>query len=369
MSADRHPGRWIYVDSIRGIAALAVIYIHIAEVAHKNGFTSNSLEYYLFYFFAEYFDLGKIAVVMFFAVSGFVIPFSLLKAGNAPLRGFAISRFFRLYPAYWLSMILALAIIPLVRGDVFTLKQIIANTTMLQQFLGQQNILGVYWTLQIEIIFYIVSGMLFYVRLLHKPEGAVGAVVFFLLCTVAMGIARYVVGIKLPVAIPLGLTVMFWGLLWRHGASEQAGPHLQRLILATSLLVVAAVPVISLLSYNVDMGFGETWYRYTIAYYAGMAFFALFTTKLHITHPVFVWLGAISYSVYLFGPVAQPVVEYVLPYRQLAPYPVHVTIVLTCALTVIMAYLSYRFVELPSQKFGKKLASRQSFPAVASAEN
>ncbi len=59
MSADRHPGRWIYVDSIRGIAALAVIYIHIAEVAHKNGFTSNSLEYYLFYFFAEYFDLGK----------------------------------------------------------------------------------------------------------------------------------------------------------------------------------------------------------------------------------------------------------------------------------------------------------------------
>lgn len=359
MSAERNPGRWIYVDSIRGIAALAVIYIHISEVAYKNRFSTYAAEHYLFYFFSEYFDLGKIAVVMFFAVSGFVIPFSLLKANKAPLRSFAISRFFRLYPAYWGSMVLALLIIPLVRGDVFTLGQIIANGTMLQQFMGQQNILGVYWTLQIEILFYVVSAMLFYVRLLHKPEAAAGAVVFFLFCAVAMGAARYGTGIKLPVAIPLGLTVMFWGLLWRHGAGEEAGAHMRRLVLATSLLIIFTVPVVSLLSYNVDMGFGETWYRYTIAYYAGMALFALFTTKLRITHPVCVWLGAISYSVYLLGPVAQPIVEYVLPYRQLAPYPIHVTIILTFALAVIMAYLSYRFIELPSQKLGKKLASRQ----------
>ncbi|WP_454687311.1 acyltransferase family protein [Agrobacterium leguminum] len=229
MSAERNPGRWIYVDSIRGIAALAVIYIHIAEVAYKNRFSTYSVEHYMFYFFSEYFDLGKIAVVMFFAVSGFVIPFSLLKANKAPLRSFAISRFFRLYPAYWGSMVLALLIIPQLRGDVFTLSQIIANGTMLQQFLGQQNILGVYWTLQIEILFYVVSAMLFYVRLLHKPEAAAGAVVFFLLCAVAMGAARYGTGIKLPVAIPLGLTVMFWGLLWRHGAGEEAGAHMRRL--------------------------------------------------------------------------------------------------------------------------------------------
>ncbi|HBT67929.1 MAG TPA: acyltransferase [Agrobacterium sp.] len=366
MSAVRNPGRWIYVDSIRGIAALAVIYIHIAEVAYKNRFTTNAPEYYLFYFFTEYFDLGKIAVVMFFAVSGFVIPFSLLKANGAPLRSFAISRFFRLYPAYWVSIVLALAIIPLVRGDAFSPTQIIANVTMLQQFLGQQNILGVYCSLQIEILFYVVRAMLFYVRLLHKPEGAAGAVVFFLLCALAMGAARYGTGIKLPVAIPLGLTVMFWGLLWRHGASEEAGAPMRRLIHATSLLIILTVPVVSLLSYNVDMGFGETWYRYTIAYYAGMALFALFTTRLRITHPVFVWLGAISYSVYLLGPVAQPIVEYMLPYRQLAPYPVHVTIVSAWALTVAMAYVSYRLIELPAQTLGKKLASRQHAQAAVS---
>ena len=366
MSEDRVPGRWLYVDSIRGIAALAVVYFHIAEVAYKNNYTNNAVEYFLFGIFSEYFDIGKIAVVMFFAVSGFVIPFSLLKASKAPLRSFAFSRFFRLYPAYWVSIALAVAIIPLVRGDLFTITQILANVTMLQQFLGQQNILGVYWTLQIEIIFYVVSAMLFYVRLLHKPEGAVGAVVFFLLCAVAMGAARYALGIKLPVAIPLGLTVMFWGLLWRHGAVDQADVYMRRLIIFTSLLVVFTVPLVSFLSYNVDMGFGETWYRYTIAYYSGMALFALFTTKLRITHPIFVWLGAISYSVYLLGPVAQPVVEYILPYRQLAPYPVHVMIVLAWVLTVVMAYLSYNFIELPSQKFGKKLASRQSAHEVVS---
>lgn len=137
MSEDRVPGRWLYVDSIRGIAALAVVYFHIAEVAYKNNYTNNAVEYFLFNIFSEYFDIGKIAVVMFFAVSGFVIPFSLLKASKAPLRSFAFSRFFRLYPAYWVSIALAVAIIPLVRGDLFTITQILANVTMLQQFLGQ----------------------------------------------------------------------------------------------------------------------------------------------------------------------------------------------------------------------------------------
>ncbi|MFK3780596.1 acyltransferase family protein [Agrobacterium sp. NPDC089420] len=360
MGACRDIRRLICVDSIRGVAAITVIYFHVSEVAYRNGLTSNSYEYYLFLFLTEYFDIGKIAVVMFFAVSGFVIPFSLLKANMAPLRDFAVSRFFRLYPAYWGSMILALALIPLVRGDMFTLTQILANITMLQQFLGQENILGVYWTLQIEMLFYLASALMFHLRLLHKPEGAVGAVMFFLFCTIAMAAGRYAMGIKLPVAIPLGLTVMFWGLLWRHGADAKACTHLRRLVAATSLLVVLAVPLVSLLSYNVDMGFGETWYRYTIAYYAGMALFVLFTTKLRITHPAFVWLGTISYSVYLLGPVAQPIVEHLLPYRRLAPYPVHVIVVLTAIVTVIMAYLSHRFIELPSQKFGKKLAARQS---------
>lgn len=350
--------RWSHIDSIRGLAALAVIYFHVAEVAYQNGF-SLSWESLIFKVFTEYADLGKIAVVVFFAISGFVIPFSLLKPQATPLRNFAISRFFRLYPAYWLSLFLALLVFALLRNQYFGDEQILANITMLQQFLGQPNVMGVYWTLQIEIIFYVMSAAMFYVGILQRPSAVAAMSVLMLVAALAMAIARFMLHIKFPVALPLALSVMFWGISWRywlvgHNGKKHSG------VLPTTVALIVFVPIISLLAYNVDMGFAETWYRYTISYYIAMALFALLTTKVRITNPVTMQLGLISYSVYLLGPVAQAIVEKLLPYQSLAGYPVHIIIVLTMALTIVMALLAYAFIEVPFQRLGRKISERSA---------
>ena len=49
-------------------------------------------------------NAGRLGVVLFFAISGFVIPFSIKLAHRYPVREFLLTRFFRLYPAYWLSI-------------------------------------------------------------------------------------------------------------------------------------------------------------------------------------------------------------------------------------------------------------------------
>ena len=67
--------------------------------------------------FLDLFNAGRFGVALFFLISGFVIPFSFKEP--RPLLRFALSRFFRLYPAYWLSLMLALLIFPPLTGESY----------------------------------------------------------------------------------------------------------------------------------------------------------------------------------------------------------------------------------------------------------
>lgn len=88
--------------------------------------------------------------------------------------------------------------------------------TMLQHFFGIDNIIGLYWTLQIELIFYVACSTLFLAGLLKKPEHIMTITVALLVAALALALARYETGRKLPVALPLALSVMFLGFAWRR---------------------------------------------------------------------------------------------------------------------------------------------------------
>src|SRR6218665_1482104 len=99
------PDRLVHIDAMRAIAALLVVWVHIAEtlapVAGERGWV---------YDVARELNVGGIGVTMFFLISGFVIPSSLRddRPRGEELRVFAIRRFFRLYPAFWFSLPFAL---------------------------------------------------------------------------------------------------------------------------------------------------------------------------------------------------------------------------------------------------------------------
>lgn len=352
--------RWVHIDSIRGLAAIAVIYFHTAEFAHKRGLDSSRIENFIFTILVDYVDLGKVAVALFFAVSGFVIPFSLLRPQTTPLRNFVVSRFFRLYPAYWVSVLLALVFLFAMQGKSVSTVNILANITMLQQFVGQENLIGVYWTLQIELIFYAVSAAMFAINVLQKPRAAFWASVFFIICALALAVVRFILEKKLPVALPLALSVMFWGLSWRYRLAPGASDQDRKLSLGLTAILLVMVPIISILAYNVDQGFGETWYRYTLSYYSAIGLFVLLTTKVRITNPLFVKLGLISYSIYLLGPIAQVLVQNAIGVDRLAHIPIHLVILVATLVTIAAAWLVYRFVEHPSQNLAKRLTTMRS---------
>jgi peptidoglycan/LPS O-acetylase OafA/YrhL len=101
----------------------------------------------------------------------------------------------------------------------------------------------------------------------------------------------------------------------------------------------------------------EQEYRYTLSYYAALGLFLLFTTRAKINHPFFHFLGRVSYSVYLLGPIVQELIFFALPPPMHRGIPGHVYILATMILTVLLSWICYVLVEKPAIAEGKRLSA------------
>ncbi|MDT5041438.1 MAG: hypothetical protein QOE51_2423, partial [Actinoplanes sp.] len=156
-----HKPRLAALDGLRLIAALAVAVFHYTVAWRIDG--SNLPEHFLprTVHVSIY---GFLGVELFFMISGFVI---CMSAWGRTLGDFFTSRVSRLYPAYWIAVLLtsAVALSGLVNnaGPATgrpTVLQILVNLTMLQQPLGVNGVDGVYWTLFTELRFYLMMALL-----------------------------------------------------------------------------------------------------------------------------------------------------------------------------------------------------------------
>ncbi|MBM7424645.1 acyltransferase family protein [Spongiibacter marinus] len=349
-----------YLDGLRGAAAILVSVVHYLMVVKSEGMVA-AWEAPFVTLFTEYFDLGKIGVVIFFAISGFIIP-SSFKSGvskKASVKKFFISRVFRLYPVYWFSIPLGLWAFWIIQEKDFSVSIVFANFTMLQQFVGVKNIIGVYWTLQVEIIFYVLCVMLFLLGKLNDRCFSFYCSIAALVVAILMSYLRGALEVKLPVAVPLALSVMFFGGLWRELTLNKDSEAGQFCIIYLIFFFVS-MPIISVFAYNLDMGWGETWYRYLISYYSAITLFCLMTSKYKLVGPVFSYLGRVSYSYYLLHPVCIVfVVDVALPFFGCFPESGLFVVLGTIILAMMLSSLTYSFIEKPSIKVGRVIAERR----------
>ncbi|MBE1532799.1 acyltransferase family protein [Actinomadura algeriensis] len=145
-----------WLDALRGLAALAVALHHAGYVFFPN----------VHLWLKDRFDFGTFGVLVFFLVSGYIVPASLERRGS--VRGFWIGRFFRIYPLLAVAGLLAVTPFLLgVRGLRAGLEQydpvtaVVAHVTMLQDVLGVPNAINVLWTLSYEMVFYLLIVALF----------------------------------------------------------------------------------------------------------------------------------------------------------------------------------------------------------------
>lgn len=138
------------LDALRGIAALAVVLRHYTTIF--------SLDYEVPNNFNFEFKYGYLGVELFFLISGFVIFMTIEQVKTS--KEFIVKRFVRLYPTYWLSLLITTVTI-LIFGLPkmhFSIKDFLFNLTMIQDvvnpILQTKHIDGVYWSLAAELLFY-----------------------------------------------------------------------------------------------------------------------------------------------------------------------------------------------------------------------
>ena len=313
------------LDVLRGLAAVAVMLFHYTtRYAEVYGFPQ-PLPFHV--------DHGHFGVELFFGISGFVILMTLQRTRSAS--HFLVSRFSRLYPAYWAALLLTFTVMTFVPlpGREVHVGQLLVNLTMWQELLGVKHIDHVYWSLQLELIFYV---WMFAAYLMGQLQRIRLWVALWLLTSLAVSGGSMLLGREAPY-LASKLLLLPYAALFSVGLVTYDAMQRRAVDVLDAVLVAVAVVCAGLWH-------GPAWAA-ACAFTAVV--FALFATRrlTWLRFGPLVWLGSISYTLYLVHQnIGYAVIDTAL--RHGAPPLLAVAVAI--ATTLCLAAAISRWIERPA---------------------
>ena len=394
-----------WLDALRGVAALSVVFEHLSFDTLK------PVRHHVIGWFSP----GLYGVMVFFLVSGYIVPASLERRGS--VRGFWVARVFRLYPM-WLAA--AAGAIVLSRFRLYSVPAnatshpgttVLAHAFMLQDLLGVFSIINVLWTLSYEMTFYLLITFLFVadahrrsarvavgfaatafalggvlpkVALSHRVSDA-RTVALAASILIIVGLAGAVSGrgrIRTIGAVLAGGTALVLLLFNGRAPAWEGFTILAAMFTGTALyraearqitwlkMITTAAAVCGLtvmsgiwhvhkwgMSSQSTLSYQRQW---TISILLAGGTFALAMTwrKRRVVRAA-TWLGTVSYSMYLLHPLVINVYAQLPWLSDTDPLIVQAGLAAGClALLLGCCWLTYRAVEVPMQRLGRGIAAR-----------
>ena len=290
---------------------------------------------------------GHLGVCIFFIISGYVIPFSIEKYRSHNGKRFVVSRFFRLYPAYWLSIALALA----VGLEQPSWRELSFNLTMLQGFFGIADLIGVFWSLKVELAFYVLTLLAWRVGVTGNWALFEKLFVLSLAGLIAAKLVLPSAGVPFPYGTALYIELMLFGTWMRVGEGRR------RTQVLASAGMIGFFLIMSLLTYYPE-AFGQVWQWHFLKFALAVLLFLVMTHWLPLKDKVSRYLGQISYSVYLLH---VPIHFFVFQRIFGAPEGGLATTAgffVSLAASLAASALVYHAVELPMIALGKRIGRR-----------
>jgi len=337
MSISGHDARVRELDVLRGLAAAAVVLFHYTvHYGALYGYPAPP---------SVRVPTGFYGVEVFFCISGFVI-FMTLDRTRRPM-DFVVSRVSRLWPAYIVAIAVTFAVVRGfgLAGRETTVAQALVNLTMFQELLHVPDVDQVYWSLQVELIFYCwmllayLSGMLGHIR----PILCAGLVppLFYLVWRREFGHdPSYLAGTLLLVTYIPYFTIGIAAYNLRRGRAKES-PY------KDLLLMLAAVGVVTLCG-SIQDGI--------LAALAAAMFWLVAAGRLGgIARAPLVFLGTISYPLYLLH---QNIGYVVIRESMRIGIPTDLAILLAIVVTVGLAAALTWSVETPARAWLRDVYAR-----------
>ena len=358
------PGKLPYIDFLRGIAILMVIIVHTNQ--YSNGYHNVNLSR-----LTEYCARG---VQLFFVLSAFTLYYSYHHRKTEQthvFRSFFIRRIFRIAPMYYLGIIYYLIQncidkkYFLVADKNFSSLNVLSNFTFLNGFNPYwiNDLVPGGWSVAVEFTFYAVLPVLFImITNLNK------ALNFFLLSVILKSVAEFwlakhnITGDNriwtdflfyyFPSQLPVFATgiITYFVVISKKNTAYETG----KLLLILSVVLLYKVFTNYSLVFSDHIIFG-------VAFACVVVALSLFSHQVSF-NPFVQYLGTLSFSMYL---IHFAVLHWLVAFN-LADFASNsiinflIRLVIALSLTTFLSFLTYRFIEIPTQKFGKKIILRLS---------
>ncbi|MEX0604301.1 MAG: acyltransferase [Marinobacter sp.] len=355
--------RFVFIDGLRAFAALAVVLFHFYDAVAQ---TAGS---WAWHWIDTLFSYGYLGVDVFFVLSGFVISFSI-RNGDFSLRYFArfgLRRSIRLDPAYWVTILIEIALIyiglalfPSLDTPVPDLPTIISHLFYAQDLLGYGNIVSIFWTLCYEFQFYIVL---------------VGTL---MLASYARRLILYTQAVN-TILVIAGFSAFTWSLAIFFGAAENptTGLFINRwwqffIGCLLTLHILGKTPVwcffsamgMLLIAIFLDVNSGAD--NGLATFFVICTVYAAAQTKgmdNWLSGAVPQFLGTLSYSIYLLHAVIGwrfIKLLHELNGADFSPWQAWIALVAGVSISVFSAWIMYKFIEAPSHRFSKTITLPQT---------
>jgi len=158
------------IEACRGFAAVLVVFYHAGKMISLP-------QYYNYTPFGNFFSFGHAGVDFFFVLSGFIITYVHRRDLGRPvaLGQFCYRRFVRIFPLYWIvtAIVFVLALFSPDRAARLAPGHLIASLLLLPH--SQDPLLGVGWTLEHEMLFYLAFAVAIVSKRLGLALAAAGA--------------------------------------------------------------------------------------------------------------------------------------------------------------------------------------------------
>jgi peptidoglycan/LPS O-acetylase OafA/YrhL len=352
----------LFAEQLRAIAVIFVVFAHYCGIfwydpnmpTYINAlpYSINQPTPFFISFFNStnipYINWGPLGVDIFFLISGFVIPISLSKYSRG---SFAIRRFFRLYPTYFISflfVILMLIISSKYFNNPFSIpyKDVLLHSIIgLREITNVNSIDLVVWTLEVELKFYILT--VIFLPLFRDKS------IFLFLIPIILAIILILLSILISyhsnVFIPI--IYMFIGTsFYMHFTNSITSKQLISLI-------VILFTVFSMVYIVIGHNIYNSIYLSQIIFNGIYALIIVSTSYILRTkfkyNKLLGFIANISYPFYIIHSISGYIIMVILLDNGVSSLYI---IPITLIILILVAYIIHKYIEMPSQKFGKNIA-------------
>lgn len=347
------PARLIGIQSLRGVAVLMVILVHLHHTEAKYSHGPIVL--------GAWNSFGISGVDIFLVVSGFVLTYLAFGHFGRPeyVRAYAFARISRVYPVY---MLLTALLVPLYLLVPALFNSVEGNQVNLLRSLllipdVRLPLIPVAWTLHHELYFYLVLGAMLYLPERQLPK----ATLAWLLVTAGLialgqltprpqqGAFERVLVNPINLEFILGMTVA-WAVV--HGPRRGAWPCI---VLA---LVGEALGYALWLSLTGEYWVGDFWRVWVFGLPAALFIYGIVlleTQRGKVFLPWLAWIGDAAYSIYLCHLMVLVVLGRLWGGLGIPGWPAHLAfLALSIAAALGVGCLSFRYFEQPMLRWFRR---------------